>query len=209
MRGRSHVTSVLASLVSLAAVEACGGSAIPAASDAATEKAADESFPDAVDTMDGERAPVVLPRPVAAVPYIDVSKTATDCSTPMGMPYKPSSASEVVSLLTGRWRRCEGTLSLGSAADGMELDRDRRWIGLQEADGVLVPAPGPGAEAIWFLTAEDPSDVLHASINFLRLIFVAPEPDPATKKSAYIIELFQPPNRVRLGGTTTFAWLGG
>jgi hypothetical protein len=152
------------------------------------------------------RAPVVLPRGLLIVPYVDVEKVASSCSDPQGSPYAPASTSEVVSLLSGRWQRCSGMFA-DKTPDGMELDRDRRWLVLRLLlDGHLEPATGPDSEAIWFMGAEDPSapPVPNLSAD-LHLIYL----EPTTIGTAELgVEFFAQPTGLRIAGTLTFAWLG-
>jgi len=161
--------------------------------------------PDAnADAKADARPPVVFPRGIDKAPYVDVQRTASPCSAPQGSAYEPGSASEVASLLVGRWQRCSGAFAGGLAFDGLELDADRRWLVLQQTAGVLAPATGPDTEAVWFLDAENPKGM--GSIASLSLLFV--EPTTMVGPVTYAVSFFQNPTSFELAGSMTFNWLG-
>ena len=161
--------------------------------------------PDARAGTDADaRPPVVFPRGIDEAPYIDVQRTASPCSAPQGIAYEPGSASEVVSLLVGRWQRCSGAFADGVAFDGLELDADRRWLVLRQNEGVLEAETGPDTEAVWFLEAEE--NPAGGSVDNLDLLFV--QPTTMVGPVTYALSFFQNPTGFELAGAMTFTWLG-
>jgi hypothetical protein len=151
--------------------------------------------------------PTQLPRPVQAVPYVDVAKVAGDCAAHGGTPHEPASASEVASLLVGRWRYCSGEKGgISSAVDGLELARNRRFRYLFSRGGVLVPTDvvGPG---LWYLAAEDPTIPNENDVGRLALLLFLPG-SPATSDMFYPVSTFlESPTRMNIFGAT-YVWQG-
>jgi hypothetical protein len=149
-----------------------------------------------------------LPRGIEAAPYVAIDKVASDCSVPMGSSFQATTASEVVSLLTGRWQRCDGAFGGGATFDGLELDRNRRWQVLALDKGALAPATGLDSRAIWFLSAEAASADAAVADPLAHLQLIFDEPTTMSGIVDYNIELFQNPTRLRLVSAITFTWLG-
>jgi len=145
-----------------------------------------------------------LPAGVVPAPYIAVPRVTGSCSDPDGRPYVPASAGETASLLVGVWQVCSGgggTL-IDGLRDGMELARDRRWRSLVDANGALTPATGFDSEGVWYLSAEDPNDMVVATRWVVRI------GTTGAGASGYPVEFLQNPSKIRLGHTITFVWLG-
>jgi hypothetical protein len=84
----------------------------------------------------------------------------------------------------------------------MELARDRRWRSLADANGVLTPATGFDSEGFWYLSAEDPNDMVAATRWVVRIGVTG------AGASGYPVEFLQNPSKIRLGHTVTLVWLG-
>ena len=145
-----------------------------------------------------------LPPGVEPAPYIAVARVTGRCSDPDGQPYVPASAGETASLLVGVWQVCSGGEStlIRGLRDGMELARDRRWRSLADVNGGLTPATGFDSEGVWYLSAEDPNDMVAATRWVVRI------GTTGAGASGYPVEFLQNPSKIRLGHTVTFVWLG-
>ena len=146
-----------------------------------------------------------LPPGFVAAPYVAVPRVAGTCASPDGPSYVPASAGETASLLVGSWQFCSGSAGviLPAFRDGMELARDRRWRSLADADGVLTPVTGVDNEGVWYLSAEDPNDMVTA-IKWVIRVGVA----GAFGANGYPVEFLQNPSKIRLGTTDANVWLG-
>jgi hypothetical protein len=193
----------LAALFTAVGLVACGGPSllVPRAGVDGADGSA-ESHADPFAT-----GPTMLPRPVQAVPYVDVAKVAGDCSAHGGTPHVPASSSEVVSLLVGRWRYCSGDKgTISTAVDGLELARNRRFRYLLLESGVLVPTDvvGPG---LWYLAAEDPTIPNENDVGRFALLLFLPG-SPSSSDMFYPVSSFlENPTRVNIFGAT-YVWLG-
>lgn len=146
-----------------------------------------------------------LPPGFVAAPYIAVPRVAGTCASPDGQPYVPASAGETVSLLVGRWQYCSGSASVivPGFRDGMELAHDRSWQSLADLNGVLTPVTGVDNEGVWYLSAEDPNDMVTATRWVVRIVVAG-----AFGNHGYPVEFLQNPSRIRLGTTAVYVWLG-
>jgi hypothetical protein len=148
---------------------------------------------------------VALPPGVSPAPYVTVTHEAGTCATATtGAPRATVSAAEVASLLVGRWQLCGSyTAALGLAPhDGMELARDRTWRLLVNNGDSLTPATGLGATGRWYMSAEDPHDMV---VNQQSIVRILPDGSGAT---GYPVEILDHPTTMRLGHTLTYVWLG-
>lgn len=184
----------LVAVVLLAGAPACGGDGLTSANR--------DAAPDTAGALDA--APVVLPRPVVQVPYVDVAKTPSDCAPLVGGQYQPASVSEAASLLVGRWRQCLGNpLVPGTKLGAIEFARDRRWRALMWSDdGQLVPADGRIVEGVWWLSAEETGDLLDTRFE------VRIHADDTLGTERFLIGFLRDPLTLFLGTTTAFVWLG-
>jgi hypothetical protein len=165
------------------------------------------SGPPATPADGGPAAPATVPLPagVTPVPYVNVAHQAGTCETAAGgTSVATASAAEAASLLVGRWRRCSGSSSvLGIAPhDGMELARDRSWRLLVKAGDSLTPATGFDTAGRWYMSAEDPNDMVVREQSVVRIL-----PNGAGA-NGYPVEFLQQPSVMRLGHTLTYVWLG-
>jgi hypothetical protein len=146
-----------------------------------------------------------LPPGFVAAPYVAVTRVAGTCASPDGQPYVPASAGETASLLVGRWQHCSGSLSVivPGIRDGMELARDRRLRSLTDVNGVLTPATGVDSEGVWYLSAEDPNDMVTAVKWVVRIGTAG-----TFGATGYPVEFLQNPSKIRLGTTAVYVWLG-
>jgi hypothetical protein len=146
-----------------------------------------------------DETPVNLPAGVVPAPYVAVTRATGICSDPDGQPYVPASAGETASLLVGVWQVCsgDGSTLIPGLRDGMELARDRRWQSLADMNGELTPV----SEGVWYLSAEDPNDMVAATRWVVRIGI-------AGAATGYPVEFLQNPSKIRLGNTVTFVWLG-
>ena len=87
--------------------------------------------------------------------------------------------------------------------DGMELARDRDWQSLEDVNGVLTPATGVGSEGVWYVSAEDPNDMVTATRWVIRIVVAG-----AFGNQGYPVEFLHNPSRIRLGTTAVYVWLG-
>jgi len=146
-----------------------------------------------------------LPPGFVAAPYVAVPRVSGTCSNPDGQAYVPATAGETASLLVGRWQHCSGSGSavVPGVRDGMELARDRRWSSLADVNGVLTPVNGEGGEGVWYLSAEDPNDMVTATKWVVRI------GTPGTfGATGYPVEFLQNPSKIRIGTTAVYVWLG-
>lgn len=144
-----------------------------------------------------------LPPGFVAAPYIAVTRVAGTCASPDGQPYVPASPGETASLLVGRWQYCSGSALIFGVRDGMELARDRRWRSLANVNGVLTPATGVDSEGVWYLSAEDPNDMV-TSIKWVLRIGTA----GTFSANGYPVEFQQNPSKIRIATTAVYVWLG-
>ncbi len=146
-----------------------------------------------------------LPPGFVAAPYIAVPRVAGTCASADGQLYVPASAGETVSLLVGRWQYCSGSAAviLPGFRDGMELARDRDWQSLEDVNGVLTPATGVGSEGVWYVSAEDPNDMVTTTRWVIRIVVAG-----AFGNQGYPVEFLHNPSRIRLGTTAVYVWLG-
>ena len=148
-------------------------------------------------------ATATLPPGFVAAPYIAVTRVAGTCASPDGQPYVPDSAGETASLLVGRWQYCSGSALVSGIRDGMELARDRRWRALATVNGVLTPVTGVDSGGVWYLSAEDPNDMVTGIKWVIRI-----GTDGTFGATGYPIEFQQNPNKIRIGTTAVYVWLG-
>jgi hypothetical protein len=146
-----------------------------------------------------------LPPGFVAAPYVAVPRVAGTCSSADGQFYVPASAGETASLLVGRWQFCGGSAGVivSGFRDGMELARDRSWRSLADVNGVLTPVTGVDNEGVWYLSAEDPNDMVTA-VKWVVRVGVA----GAFGNQGYPVEFLQNPSKIRLGTTAVYVWLG-
>ena len=85
----------------------------------------------------------------------------------------------------------------------MELTRDRRWRSLADVNGVLTPVTGVDNEGVWYLSAEDPNDMVTTTKWVLRIGTAG-----TFSANGYPVEFLQNPSTLRLGSTAVYVWLG-
>jgi hypothetical protein len=146
-----------------------------------------------------------LPPGFVAAPYVGVPRAAGTCSSPDEQFYVPASAGETVSLLVGRWQYCGGSAGVivRGFRDGMELARDRSWRSLADVNGVLTPVTGVDNEGVWYLSAEDPNDMVTATKWVVRIGVTG-----TFGANGYPVEFLQNSSKIRLGTTAVYVWLG-
>ena len=140
--GLRHVGTILCALTFGIAAAACGG----------------KIAPDGVDAGDIEPEPTATTAPTPTATEAPSGSATTEPTTPAketvwcGMPVGPNlpyaDATQLRSLLVGRWLYCEGEGRVGPAdVVGFEIDAARNWWYLRRAsDGSLVRASGVGYE---------------------------------------------------------------
>lgn len=153
----------------------------------------------------GPTAP--LPAGVTPQPYVPETKIAGDCATAStGTAIAAASAAEVASLLVGRWQLCTaGQPSANPSGAGIEFACDRRWRRLDLVAGALVPGTGANSEGVWYVTAEDPHDMLTSLKSVVRLV---PVPAVNILSWGYPIDFIQSPTRLHFAGGAIYVWRG-
>jgi hypothetical protein len=102
--------------------------------------------------------------PDAALPGI-----AANCNAADGPIHPYTQASEVQTLVVGRWIRCSGTGIFGSMALGIEFDADGTYFMLgDDGHGGAVKLMGFDAQGTWDVTQETPTTAqlnIHSAPN--------------------------------------------
>ena len=148
---------------------------------------------------------VPLPPGVTPQPYVPVTKIVGDCATPSsGTQVAPASAAEVASLLVGRWQLCGGGApGTNPSGDGMEFARDRHWRRLDLVAGALAPGTGFDSDGVWYMSGEDPRDMVASVKNVVRIVLTG-----RSAGTGYPVEFVQNPTRLRFGGGAIYVWRG-
>jgi hypothetical protein len=159
------------------------------------------------DAGSAAQATVPLPAGVVPAPYVNVTHEAGTCGTSLGSRVATTSAAEVASLLVGRWQLCGSSgdtpAQLGLPPhDGMELARDRSWRALVKNGDSLTPAPGQSSAGRWYMSAEDPHDMV---VHEQSVVRISTNGGGAT---GYPVQIFQHPTMMLLGATLTYVWIG-